>query len=259
MAHALGDVAAVQALDDAVHGAEQNAALAVDVGLELRLERGLERVRRAERDRPAEREIGRAAVDVLLHREAGVDAGAVDVLALHVEPPHGGAHALGAHRHDVDVRRELGPHVLQVADQEAVREAERGAGAERFEDLAVQLRLGGVGNEQEHEVRLLDDGEHLAQRAVLLGEAGLPRLGHRARARAQADLHLDAGALERVAQVLRLRRALRAPADDADLLDAREGLGQQGKQVPPTFDDLLGVAVAEIERVDREDLRAEAE
>ena len=71
-AHALADVAAVEALDDAVHGAEQDAALAVDVGLVLGLERGLEGVGRAERDRPAEREVRRAAVDVLLDGEAAL-------------------------------------------------------------------------------------------------------------------------------------------------------------------------------------------
>ena len=103
-----------------------------------------------------------------------------------------------------------------------------------------------------------DDVEHLAQRAVLLGEAGLARLRHRRRAVAQADLDLDAGALERVAQVLRLRRPLRAPADDADLLDAREGLGQQREQVAAALDDLLG-AIAHLHGVDLENLRAEIE
>ena len=75
----LADEAAVEALDDAVHGAEQDAALAEDVGLVLGLERGLEGVRRADRDRPAERVVGGPAVDVLLDGEAGVDAGAVDL------------------------------------------------------------------------------------------------------------------------------------------------------------------------------------
>ena len=40
--------------------------------------------------------VGRLAVDVLLDGEAGVDAGAVDLGALLVEPPHRRAHALGA-------------------------------------------------------------------------------------------------------------------------------------------------------------------
>ena len=44
---------------------------------------------------------------------------------------------------------------------------------------------------------------------------------------------------ERVAQVLRLRRPLRSPADHADLLDAGERLGQQREQVTAAFDDLL--------------------
>ena len=72
VAHALFPVAAVQALDHAVHGAEQDAALAVDVALVLGLERRHERVGRAEADRPAEREVGGAAVDVLVHGEAAL-------------------------------------------------------------------------------------------------------------------------------------------------------------------------------------------
>ena len=237
--HPLRDVAAVEALDDPVHGAEQDAALAVDVRLVLGLQRRLEGVGRAERHRPAERVVGRLAVDVLVDGEAGVDAGAVHFLPLHVEPAHRRSHPLRADGDDVHVGRELGADVLEVAEQETVREAQRRARAQALEHLGVELGLGGVGDQQKDDVRLLGHREHLAQRAVRLGEARLARVVHRRRPGAQADLHLDPGPLQRVAQVLRLRRPLRAPADDADLLDAREGLRQQRKQVAATLDDLL--------------------
>src|SRR6266568_2200711 len=67
---------------------------------------------------------------------------------------------------------------------------------------------------------------------------------------------LDARALERFAQVLSLRRALRAPADDADLLDARERLRQQAEKVPPAAQEALLDAV-ELDRLHVEDLRLE--
>ena len=106
-------------------------------------------------------------------------------------------------------------------------EAERRARTEGGEDLLVVLGEGGVGDQQQRHVAFADDIVHFAQRAPLLGEADGRCLLHRGRAFSQADLHPDAGAFERLAQVLRLGRALRRPADDADLPDAVEGLGQQ--------------------------------
>ena len=120
------------------------------------------------------------------------------------------------------------------------------------------LGHGGIGDEHDGEVRRLDDVEHLPERAVLGAEAGLARRGERRRPLAEADGDLDAGPGERVAEVLGLGRTLRAPADDADLVDAFERLGQQRKQVaaaahdgflgPRHLDDLL-----------LEDLRLEVE
>ena len=81
----------------------------------------------------------------------------------------------------------------------------------------------------------------------------LRRLGRRLGAGAQAHLHRDAGALQRLAQVLRLGGALRAPADHPDLLDAGEGLGQEGKQVAAALDDLLLVSL-ELDCLDVEHL-----
>ena len=51
---------------------------------------------------------------------------------------------------------------------------------------------------------------------------------------------LHPGGLERVADVLRLRRGLRAPADDAHRLDPLPGLWQLGELVAPAaVDELL--------------------
>ena len=103
-----------------------------------------------------------------------------------------------------------------------------------------------------------DDVEHLAERAVVLVEAGLAGRGERGRALAQADGDLDVGARERVAQVLGLGRALRAPADHADLRDALEGLRQQREQVAATaHDGLLGPR--HLDDLLLEDLRLEVE
>jgi hypothetical protein len=145
-----------------------------------------------------------------------------------------------------------------VPEEEAVREPQRGARADGLEHPAEELGLRGVRDEEKDQIGLADHVEHLAQRAVGLAEARLAGLLHRARAAAQPHLHGDAGALERVTQVLRLGRPLRAPADDADLLDAREGARQKRQQVPPALDDLLLVPL-ELEGVHLEELRREIE
>ena len=176
---------------------KQDAALAEDVGAVLRLQRRLEGVGRAQRHRPAQRIVGRLAVHVLVDGEARIDAGAIDLAALLVEPAHRGAHALGADGDDVDVLGEVLALRLQVRQQEAVAEAERRAGTEGGEDLLVVLGEGGVGDQQQRHVALADHVVHLAQRAVLLGEADRLGLLHRGGAFAQADLDLDAGALKR--------------------------------------------------------------
>ena len=50
--------------------------------------------RRSNGDGPANSDVGGVAGGVLVYREGAVDAGAVHRLALLVQPPHGGAHAL---------------------------------------------------------------------------------------------------------------------------------------------------------------------
>ena len=133
-------------------------------------------------------------------------------------------------------------------------EAERGAGLHGREDLLVQLGLGGVADEQHDEVGLLDGVEHLTERVVVLREADGARGLEAGGALAQADLDLDVRALQRVAQVLRLRRRLRAPADDTDLLDALERLREQREEVAPSADDLL-LRAGEHQLLRLEDLR----
>src|SRR5712692_2956432 len=239
-----------------MHRAEQDRSFAEQVRNHLRLQRRPERIGRAERDRPAERDVGGATVEVLLHREARVDAGAVDLAALLVQPAYGRTHALRADRDHVDVGRELLARRLEEAEQEAVRQAERRARLQRVEDLPVQLRLRGIGDEKDGEVVAANDVQHLAQRVVLLAEARRARVRERLRALAQSDDDLDARALERFAQVLRLRGALRAPADNADLLDARERLRQQAEQMAPAAKEAL-LHTVELDRFDVEDTRPE--
>ena len=133
--------------------------------------------------------------------------------------------------------------VFQVCEQESVRQAQGGAGAQGRENFLVLGGLGGVGNEQQHQVRLANHVVHLAQRTAGLGEPGGLRFACRAAAGTQAHLHPNAGAFKRFAQVLRLRRPLRSPTNDANLLDAFEGRRQQRKLVPTAaYNPLFGIA-----------------
>eukprot|EP00962_Isochrysis_galbana_P023637 scaffold7147_cov130-Isochrysis_galbana.AAC.10 len=93
-----------------------------------------------------------------------------------------------------------------------------------------------------HHVRFLDDGIHLAESSIGLGEAD--RLGrlHRGRPCPQPDLDLDVRALERLTEVLCLRGALAAPADDANRLDALKSGRELGEEVAATLDDLRHTA-----------------
>mmetsp|Transcript_21569 Transcript_21569/g.43585 ORF Transcript_21569/g.43585 Transcript_21569/m.43585 type:complete len:552 (+) Transcript_21569:94-1749(+) len=240
--HALPLVAAVEGLDNAVDGAEEDAALAVDVGLVLGGEGGLEHEGGSEGDSPAEGEVGGLAGLVLVDGEGGVDAGAVDLLALLVEAADGGSHALGADGDDVHVLREGLADGVEVSEEEAVGEAEGGAGLHGREDLLVQLGLGGVADQEHDKVGLLDHLPHLAKGAVLLAEAGILGLlvGSGGGAKADGDGGVGAGLHEGVAEVLGLGGGLGSPPDDADLLDALEGLGEEGEEVASALDDGLG-------------------
>mmetsp|Transcript_31421 Transcript_31421/g.60588 ORF Transcript_31421/g.60588 Transcript_31421/m.60588 type:complete len:506 (+) Transcript_31421:387-1904(+) len=239
--HALPGVAVVQGLHDAVHAAQQDAALAEDVGAVLHLKGGGEREGGAEGHRPAQRHVGGVAGGVLVHGEGGVDARAVDVLALLVQTTHRGPHALGGHKHHVDVVAELCAVVLHDAQKEPVRQPKRGSRLHGRQDARVHLSLRAVRDEQQDQLRLRDDLKNLAQGSVLLGEAAGFCLCLRGRSSAEADLHLDVDARlgNGVAQVLSLGRSLRAPSDDPDGLDALKCLGKQVVQVAPALDDVL--------------------
>jgi hypothetical protein len=89
------------------------------------------------------------------------------------------AHALGAYGDDVDVLREALALCLQVRQQKAVAEAQRAARTEGGEYLLVVLGEGGVGDEEQRHVALADHVVHLAEGAVLLGEADGGGLLHR--------------------------------------------------------------------------------
>jgi hypothetical protein len=65
-----------------------------------------------------------------------------------------------------------------MAEQKAVRQAERGAGPDGLEHLRVELALSRVADQEQHQVALADHLEHLAQRAGLLAEAGGARRFH---------------------------------------------------------------------------------
>ena len=239
-----GHVPAVEALDDAVNRSQQDAALAVDVRAVFHLQAGHEAERRTQRDRPAERVVGRLAVDVLLDREAGVDAGAFGFAALFVQPPHARAHTLGADPDHVD--RLWKPFAArgQVPQQEAVAQAERRARLQRLEHAAVQRRLRRVRDQQDHQVARRDHVEHLAQRVLGGAEAGRfslrPRRGSLAQSHDDGDV--AARFRQRVAQVLRLRRSLTAPTDHPDLAYP----GERGRELAElraatAYDVLLAV------------------
>ena len=60
--------------DNAVHGPEENGALTKNVAFIFILQRRDKRVRRPNRNGPANGLIRRLAIDVLHHRKAGIDA-----------------------------------------------------------------------------------------------------------------------------------------------------------------------------------------
>ena len=139
---------------------------------------------------------------VLLDGDQAGHALAGDVQGAHRVP-----RALGRRHEHVHVRRR---HDLLVADVEAVREGDRLALGEVGGDvLLVHVGLTLVVDEDHDDVRRLRRFGHGHD-----GEAVLFRHGPGLAALAQADDHVAAG----VAQVQRVGVALRAVADDGDLL-----------------------------------------
>lgn len=123
------------------------------------------------------------------------------------------------------------------ASTKAMGEPHRGARPQRREDLNVQLvwAASEMSRMTRSEARITSN---CAEGAVLLAEARRPRPLERARSGPQADRDLD-GAVQGVAQVLRLGGSLRSPADHADLVDAVERAGKPVEKVPAAADDHL--------------------
>mmetsp|Transcript_8261 Transcript_8261/g.19256 ORF Transcript_8261/g.19256 Transcript_8261/m.19256 type:complete len:303 (-) Transcript_8261:45-953(-) len=225
-----------------MHGAEKDAALPIDVRAVLVLQRRLKDERAADGDAPPESDLGGLAGVVLVHSKRSVDAGTVDLLALLVQAADRGAHALGGDEDDVDVLTELLAARLEVAEEEAVGEAEGGTLLEERLDLGlVIVGLGGVGDEQHDEVRLLDHIILSAEEAILLGEANSLSSLPRGRGLAEAHLNVDVrpDLLQGVLEVLALSGSLGAPANDTDLLHALKGLGHKRELVPASPKDVL--------------------
>ena len=116
----LVDEPGVEAFGDSVHSTEENAPFSEDVGLVFALKSRLEGIRRAECDRPGERVVGSSAVDVLVDGERAVDARAVHLAALLVEPTYGGPHPLRTDCDHIDVLRKIFTDGLQVREQETM-------------------------------------------------------------------------------------------------------------------------------------------
>src|SRR5215475_12866660 len=125
-----------------MHGPEENGALTKNVAFIFVLQRGDKRVRRSNRNGPANGLVRRLAIDVLHHSKAGIDAGPVDLFALHVEAPYGGAHTFWTYTNDIDVVRKLGALVFQMPQQKAVGQTQGGTRLQGRKDLFVLRTLG---------------------------------------------------------------------------------------------------------------------
>ena len=154
----------------------------------------MEGPRGTEGDGPTERNIGGAAVNVLVNCKTGINAGTVDLFALLIEAAHRWPHTFRADGNHIDVAGEVFADALQVAQQKAVGETQRGARAHGGKNFFVTLRGGGISNQHQHQIRLGNDLIHFAERAIGDGKADRFRLCHRRRVGAQTDLHNDVGA-----------------------------------------------------------------
>ncbi len=106
-------------------------------------------------------------------------------------------------------------------------------------DLFIILDLGGIGNEQNDHIGLTNNRIHLAKGSAVFRKTGFTGGSHGATSLPQTDFDPDIGSLKRIAEILSLGRALRAPADHANLLDTGKGLRKQAKFIPPTADNSL--------------------
>ena len=129
-----------------------HAALAIQVRVDLLLERGLVHIARADSDAEGSGLLLRLARDVLPHGN-----GRIDATALFEKRADGAARALGGNEDDVDVRwgNDLG--ILFIHDGEAVREVESLALGDERRELRPGRRLCGI-REQVHDNRATIDG-----------------------------------------------------------------------------------------------------
>jgi hypothetical protein len=77
----------------------------------------------------------------LLHCKAGVDSSPVHRLALLIQPPHRGAHTLGADSHHIDIVPKLVALGLEVPQKEPVRQPQGGAGLHGTQNFLVVVGL----------------------------------------------------------------------------------------------------------------------
>jgi hypothetical protein len=197
-------------LDEFLCAAAQHGLLAEQVGLGLVFERGLDDAGAGAADAlgVGQRERLALALGILVDRDQARHALAVDELTTNQMP-----RALRRDHADRDVGRRLDQ--IEVDVQTMTEEQRIAVFQIRLDVVAEDLGLRRIGRQQHDHVGPLGDlggGVHLE---ALFGDL-VARLG----AFLEADLHLHAG----VAQRKRMRMALAAIADDADLasLDDRQ-------------------------------------
>lgn len=212
-----------------------HTALAVQIRVDLLLERGLIHIARANGNADGCGLLPGLARDVLPDGD-----GRVDATALFEERADGATRALGRDEDDVDVRRRYDFGILLVYDGEAMREVERLAlGDERCE-LRPRRGLGGI-REQVHDDRasldrLLDREERLAGHPAVL-HCLLPALAIFA--------HANDDVQAVVTRVEALAVALRAVADEGERV-IFEVVLQLGKRPVAAFvDNLWGASKVE--------------
>jgi hypothetical protein len=162
-------------------------------------------------------------------------------LALLIQTAHRRAHALGAHGDDIVSGGEGCSDGVEVTQEESVAEAHDGAGLEGSEDLLVVLRLGSVRDEQYDEVGLLDDLIHLTEGSLLLTETYSASLIEGLGPWTETNGHSHTRRPKSIGEVLCLRRSLRSPSNDTDLLNtvSLEDVSTLRVQVSTTLDDIL--------------------
>ena len=219
-----------RALSDTHH-----TALAIQIRVNLLLERGLIHITRANGNADGRGLLLGLARDVLPDGDRRVDA-----TTLLEERADGATRALGRNEDDVDVRRRHDFGVLLVYDGEAVREVERLALGDERRELGPRRGLGGI-RKQVHDDRpsldrLLDREERFA---------GYPAVLHCLLPALAVFAHADDDVEAVVARVEALAVALRAVADEGERV-IFEVVMQPGKRpIAALVDNLWGASKVE--------------